>query len=47
MKRMAATENRTQDTWLACGPSALPLSYNNWTTTNPHNPLYTLHGQSG
>ena len=23
---------------LACAASALPLSYNYWTTTNPHNP---------
>ena len=22
---------------------ALPLSYDNWTTTSPHNPLYVLH----
>ena len=27
----------------ACAVSALPLSYNNQTTTNPHNPLYVLH----
>ena len=25
---------------LACIASALPLSYDNWTTTSPHNPLY-------
>ena len=25
---------------LACIASALPLSYGNWTTTSPHNPLY-------
>ena len=25
---------------LACAASALPLSYDNWTTTNPHNPQY-------
>ena len=25
---------------LACAASALPLSYINWTTTNPHNPLH-------
>ena len=24
---------------LACAASALPLSYNKWTTTSPHNPL--------
>ena len=28
---------------LACAASALPLSYDNWTTTSPHNPLDTLH----
>ena len=28
---------------LACAASALSLSYNNQTTTNPHNPLYVLH----
>ena len=28
---------------LAWAASALPLSYGNWTTTNPHNPLYVLH----
>ena len=27
---------------LACAASALPLSYNNWTTTSPHNPLYGM-----
>ena len=26
---------------LACAASALPLSYDNRTTTSPHNPLYT------
>ena len=25
---------------LACIASAMPLSYDNWTTTSPHNPLY-------
>ena len=28
---------------LACAASALPLSYDNRTTTSPHNPLYVLH----
>ena len=28
---------------LACAASALPLSYDNQTTTSPHNPLYVLH----
>ena len=28
---------------LACAASALPMSYDNQTTTNPHNPLYILH----
>ena len=28
---------------LACAASALPLSYDNRTTTSPHNPLYILH----
>ena len=28
---------------LARAVSALPLSYDNWTTTSPHNPLYILH----
>ena len=28
---------------LACAASALPLSYNNRTTTSSHNPLYVLH----
>ena len=27
---------------LACAASALTLSYNNRTTTSPHNPLYVL-----
>ena len=27
---------------LTCAASALPLSYDNWTTTCPHNPLYVL-----
>ena len=27
---------------LACAASALPLSYNNQTTTSTHNPLYVL-----
>ena len=27
---------------LACATSALTLSYDNWTTTSPHNPLYVL-----
>ena len=27
----------------ACAASALPLSYDNRTTTTPHNPLYVLH----
>ena len=30
---------------LACATSALPLSYDNWTTTNPHNPLYICTAQ--
>ena len=29
---------------LACAASALPLSYDNRTTTSPHNPLYVVHG---
>ena len=28
---------------LACAASTLPLSYDNRTTTSPHNPLYVLH----
>ena len=28
---------------LACAASALPLSYDSWTTTSSHNPLYVLH----
>ena len=28
---------------LDCAASALPLSYDNQTTTGPHNPLYVLH----
>ena len=28
---------------LACATNALPLSYDNWTTTSPQNPLYVLH----
>ena len=28
---------------LACAASALPLSHDSQTTTNPHNPLYILH----
>ena len=28
---------------LAYAASALPLSYDNRTTTSPHNPLYVLH----
>ena len=28
---------------LACAASVLPLSYDNQTTTSPHNPLYVLH----
>ena len=28
---------------LPCAASALPLTYDSWTTTNPHNPLYILH----
>ena len=33
-------EPRTPLAWAA---SALPLSYDSWTTTNTHNPLYILH----
>ena len=29
--------------WLAGATSALPLSHDSRTTTNPHNPLYVLH----
>ena len=32
---------------LTCAASALPLSYNNWTTTNPHNLLYVCTTQVG
>ena len=28
---------------LACTASALPLTYDNWTTTKPHNSVYILH----
>ena len=28
---------------MACAASALPLSYDNQTTTSPHNPLCALH----
>ena len=31
---------------LACAASILPLSYDNWTATNPHNSLY-MHTISG
>ena len=34
--------SRTQDTWLV-QPVALPLSYDNQTTTSLNNPLYVLH----
>ena len=27
---------------MALAASALPQSYDNWTTTSPHNPLYVL-----
>ena len=27
---------------LACATTALTLSYDNWTNTSPHNPLYVL-----
>ena len=30
---------------LTCAASALPLSYNNWTTTSPHSPLYVYTAQ--
>ena len=36
----SGVEPRTPLAWAA---SALPLSYNNQTTTNPHNPRYVLH----
>ena len=37
VKRLAVTRNRTQNTWLVQPCSALPLSYNNRTTTSLHN----------
>ena len=38
-ERLAVAKNPTQDT-LACAASALPLSYDNRTTTSPHIPMY-------
>ena len=35
--------NNQFNAWAA---SALPLSYDNWTTTDPHNPLYVLSDQT-
>ena len=39
----ASSRQESNPGHLACAASALPLSYNNRTTTNPHNPLYVLH----
>ena len=40
-QQLPGVEPRTPLAWAA---SALPLSHDSWTTTNPHNPLYILHG---
>ena len=39
-QQASGVKPRTPLAWAA---TALPLSYNNWTTTNPHNLLYVLH----
>ena len=39
----AGSHQESNSGHLACAASALPLSYDNWTTTNPHNPPYVLH----
>ena len=39
--KLVAAGNLTRDN-LAWAASALPLSYYNWTTTSPHNPLYNM-----
>ena len=39
-QQLPEVELRTLLAWAA---SALPLSHDNRTTTNPHNPLYVLH----
>ena len=36
----ASTHEQSNPGLLACAVSTLPLSYDNWTTTSPHNPLY-------
>ena len=41
VKWLAVTGNGTQDT--GCATSALPLTYDNLTTSSPHNPLHVLH----
>ena len=39
----AGSCRKTNPGHLACAASALPLSHDSRTTTNPHNPLYILH----
>ena len=39
----ASSHRESNPGHLACAASALPLSYDNRTTTSPHNPLYVLH----
>ena len=38
-KWKAGSHQESNPGHLACAASALPLSHDNWTTTNPHNPL--------
>ena len=39
----ASSRRESNPGHLACAASALPLSYDNRTTINPHNPLDVLH----
>ena len=39
----AGSHRESNPDHLACVVSALPLSYDNQTTTSPHKPLYVLH----
>ena len=42
-ERHAVAENQTQDTWFVQPVHTLLLSYDDQTTTSPHNALYVLH----
>ena len=39
----AGSRRESNPEHLVCAASVLPLSYDNQTTTSPHNPLYVLH----